>query len=102
MAASFALTTAIAGSLLFFARLSPVADAMKASEHSEPARPTQVASFVFNSTSSAIVTEMAAGSEKPQTDLPAQETLPGSSTRTDAAELAKAASRGSKPCRRGP
>jgi curved DNA-binding protein CbpA len=89
MAASFALTTAMAGALLFLARLSRVADAMNASEYSEPARPTEVASFAFDSTSSAIVTEMAAGSEKPQMDLPAQEALPGSPTRTDAAEFAQ-------------
>ena len=89
MAASFALTTAIAGSLLFVAQLPPVADAMNASEYSEPARPTEVASFVFDSTALAIVTEKAAGNEKPQMDLPARETLPGSSTRTDAAEFAE-------------
>jgi DnaJ-domain-containing protein 1 len=89
MAASFALTTAIAGTLLFFARLSPVADAMNASEYSEPVRPVEVASFAFASTSSAIATEMAGGSGKPQMDLPAQETLQEPSPRPDAAEVAE-------------
>lgn len=87
MAASFALTTAIAGALLFFARLSPVADAMNASQYGEPERPYQVASLAFDSTSPGIVAETARGSEQPaRTDLPAQEARPGSSARADAGE----------------
>jgi curved DNA-binding protein CbpA len=93
MVASFALTTAITGTLLFFIRPSPVADAMNASEYSKPARPAEVASFAFDSTAAAIVAETPDGGEKPLMDLPARETSPGSSTGSDAAEPAK----GSEP-----
>jgi hypothetical protein len=86
MVASFALTTAITGTLLFFIRPSPVADAMNASEYSKPARPAEVASFAFDSTAAAIVAETPDGGEKPLMDLPARETSPGSSTGSDAAE----------------